>query len=564
MRTKHTCFPLNCCQKSLLALAKRSLFGRSTFATTMSSPTDRLRSIDLNTALKSSMIALCRDLGLPSGGRKPQLVASLRTHRASLPPVATATHDPTGPTAITSASPAAQTPIAPTASTSTTLPMPTTVPQVSTAIQPPHLGASGAWPSANPLLQAYPYGSLHPGTLPLLTSQPGASLPVTLPPLDWEAHARGAMLPASFPPLAPQTHPWGAMLPPLAPQAHPSGAMLPTTLPPSVSQANPSGASPPSSSLTLPLPYHPTGTLNLQQIAQQAAQAAAEQAVAQVFTQSPSQAQGTGPLPSALHNLPQATIHTSAAAPTNTSWVYQPPAATTLTMSTLQTALAARAAAAGQPGPSSPLFAPLSGTIPTIPAKFTTAAASGEFVDFNELLHAIEVNSGEEPALCIQVAGGQQLSLPRKPKKKVINTFAEWVKCFAVYSTTLCAYQPQRGIDMLSYLYIMTAANQEFHFAACLAYDIAFRKKAANFRLSSWGHIDPQIYSKAFTGAGKIKASTLCSLCLSASHSTSECSLYSNGWPHEDSPLHNCTRDYTCSFHSCGGPHPQHTSPFLP
>ena len=154
-------------------------------------------------------------------------------------------------------------------------------------------------------------------------------------------------------------------------------------------------------------------------------------------------------------------------------------------MSTLQAVLAAHMAAASQPGPSSPLFSPLSGTIPAIPTKFIRAAATGEFVDFNELLHAIEVDSGEEPALCIQVAEGQHLSLPRKPKKKVINTFAEWVKCFAVYATTLCAYQAQRGTDMLSYLYIMAAANQEFHFATCLAYDIAFRKKAANFRLSS-------------------------------------------------------------------------------
>ena len=115
--------------------------------------------------------------------------------------------------------PGCPTSTAPTASTSTTLPMPTTVPQASTAIQstqttPPntaplvpstnqfyatgaptsdatnapalHTGASGAWPFAIPLRQAYPYGSLHPGTFPLSTSQPGATLPVTLPPLDWQ------------------------------------------------------------------------------------------------------------------------------------------------------------------------------------------------------------------------------------------------------------------------------------------------------------------------------------------------------------------------------------------
>ena len=119
--------------------------------------------------------------------------------------------------------------------------------------------------------------------------------------------------------------------------------------------------------------------------------------------------------------------------------------------------------------------------------------------------------------------------LPRKPKKKVISTFSEWVRCFSVYASTLCAYQPLRGPDMLAYLHVIASAHQEFHFAACMAYDVAFRKKAANFRLSSWGHIDPQIYSKAFTGASKVKPGAHCSLCLSTSHSTSECPLYSSG-----------------------------------
>ena len=105
---------------------------------------------------------------------------------------------------------------------------------------------------------------------------------------------------------------------------------------------------------------------------------------------------------------------------------------------------------------------------------------------------------GEEPALYIQVGQDQYLGLPRKPKKKVITTFAEWVRCFSLYASTLCAYQPHRVPDMLAYLHVIASAQEEFQFAACMAYDVAFRKKAGNFRLSAWGYIDPQIYSKAF------------------------------------------------------------------
>jgi len=61
------------------------------------------------------------------------------------------------------------------------------------------------------------------------------------------------------------------------------------------------------------------------------------------------------------------------------------------------------------------------------------------------LLHAIEVDNGEEPALCIQVAEGQHMSLPRKPKQKVINTFVEWVTCFCVCYHPLCLPASERN-----------------------------------------------------------------------------------------------------------------------
>jgi len=61
--------------------------------------------------------------------------------------------------------------------------------------------------------------------------------------------------------------------------------------------------------------------------------------------------------------------------------------------------------------------------------------------------------------LCIQVAEGQHLSVPRKPKKKVINTIAEWVVLFSVCHHALSIPTSERH-DMLSYLYVMAAANQ--------------------------------------------------------------------------------------------------------
>ncbi len=233
-------------------------------------------------------------------------------------------------------------------------------------------------------------------------------------------------------------------------------------------------------------------------------------------------------------------------------------------------------------------LAPLGGTIPAIPAKFSSQAAAGEFVDFNELLHAIDSDSGDEPPVYIELGEGQQLTLPKRPRKRQVATFGQWAKCFAVYAATLCAHQPTRGPDMMSYLYVIASAQQEFPFSACLAYDVAFRKKAARFRLTSWGQLDPQLYSRAFTGAHRGKDPTHCTSCLELSHPTHKCPLYPGGpakkprtttaGPRRQVPTTrgaeiclnfnrgkcsrtDCPRAHYCSLHGCSGPHPASRCP---
>ena len=152
-----------------------------------------------------------------------------------------------------------------------------------------------------------------------------ATLPVSLPLMASQANTTGATLPVS--------------LPLMTSQANTSGATLPATIPPLASQVQP---------------------VNLQLIAQGAAQLTAEQAVAQVLGL-PSQPQGLLPLPAALHNLSQSASLTSphsSTVPTTVAGAYQPPAATTETISSLQAALATRAATPTQPGSSSIHLAP--------------------------------------------------------------------------------------------------------------------------------------------------------------------------------------------------------------
>ena len=172
-------------------------------------------------------------------------------------------------------------------------------------------------------------------------------------------------------------------------------------------------------------------------------------------------------------------------------------------------------------------MAPYSGSIPTI----TAAATSSEFVDFNELLHALDSEGTEDTRV---LGGDNRLTHPRNPKKRHVSSFIEWARCFAVYSLYLSSHQPQRSTDLMAYLYLIATCHAEYNFSACMAYDIAFRRKAARCLLASWGQIDRQLYT--FTGSGKAHPKAWCDHCLTSSHSSSDCPLFSSGGPAKKAP----------------------------
>ena len=74
--------------------------------------------------------------------------------------------------------------------------------------------------------------------------------------------------------------------------------------------------------------------------------------------------------------------------------------------------------------------------------------------------------------LYIHLGDDQQLALSRKPKKRPVSSFEEWVQGFTVYANTLCAHNPSRSPDMLGYLFVTASSLQEFSLPAVLAYDV--------------------------------------------------------------------------------------------
>ena len=78
MRILRMCFHTRVLPSLTLALVLQSHFHSLLSLLTaceMSSPSERLQAIDLDTALKATMIELCRNLGLPHSGRKAQLAS---------------------------------------------------------------------------------------------------------------------------------------------------------------------------------------------------------------------------------------------------------------------------------------------------------------------------------------------------------------------------------------------------------------------------------------------------------------------------------------------------------
>ena len=198
------------------------------------------------------------------------------------------------------------------------------------------------------------------------------------------------------------------------------------------------------------------------------------------------------------------------------SSAYQPPAANQREVATWQ------AASPGHfPSPLSQIsLAPASTAIPPLPTKLVRSITAGEFTDFSDILRAIELGGREEKPLSLQLGEGHSLTLSHKPSRKEIPDFTTWSN-----AATICTRYPQRGPDLFAYHHIIACASHEF---TVEAYDIAFRKKAAQFHIHRWGEIDPQLYSKVFT-AGRAQLASHCSICLSPIHKVEDCPLYAGG-----------------------------------
>lgn len=152
-----------------------------------------------------------------------------------------------------------------------------------------------------------------------------------------------------------------------------------------------------------------------------------------------------------------------------------------------------------------------------------------QFVELSTLLPGNQALNDSQP-IQIQIGGedSQQLLLSRRPQtRRQISSIRDWFVAFSAYAAVLTTADPSRGADLFEYARIIALAEQEHSGNAWQRYDVAFRRKAANKRLTKWSDIDPTLWNRAFSGQSR--PSAFCSICLDASHTTTSCPLYAPG-----------------------------------
>ena len=109
----------------------------------------------------------------------------------------------------------------------------------------------------------------------------------------------------------------------------------------------------------------------------------------------------------------------------------------------------------------------------------------------------------------------------KRPRHALVLDINFWTECFAVMAAILASTYPDKAPHLFAYLRTIVRASRTFESTAWAAYDVAYRRQAANQRTLDWGVLDSGLYNDAFTG--RAKAIPRCSYCLADTHHSRDC-----------------------------------------
>ena len=96
-----------------------------------------------------------------------------------------------------------------------------------------------------------------------------------------------------------------------------------------------------------------------------------------------------------------------------------------------------------------------------------------------------------------------------------------WVQCYASLVAVLVEKHVQYAPQFMAYLSTIVRSHRNFEGLGWVAYNIAYRCRAAMQKDLNWSIIDPSLYNLLFTG--RARATARCAHCLSQEHSADAC-----------------------------------------
>ena len=150
-------------------------------------------------------------------------------------------------------------------------------------------------------------------------------------------------------------------------------------------------------------------------------------------------------------------------------------------------------------------------TLFPIPESIVKKILRLEYVDMAELKPNAWLLHSEEP---------DNLSTLFRKKKEPVTDILVWVQCFSAMVAILAQQYPAAIPHLMAYQSTIVKCAKRYDGLGWVAYDMQYRRTAAQTKSLNWGVIDQSAYAEWFTGSSK--TCIRCSNCLEE-HSTQDC-----------------------------------------
>ena len=108
-----------------------------------------------------------------------------------------------------------------------------------------------------------------------------------------------------------------------------------------------------------------------------------------------------------------------------------------------------------------------------------------------------------------------------KAKRPEVTSIFTWLHCYGTLVSVLAHKYPSKVPEFMAYQSIIVRCYSDYEGDGWLAYDRAFRRKAAYEKSLDWSKLNTSFYQ--FCLAGNAKSSAVCRICLRHGHKTADC-----------------------------------------